>query len=728
MCALGVVDQIARSTAYVPDRMPQNENLIGATNKSVHRSQYHKTGPDGTFAWNVAAAAIHAIEERRLFVLIPFFTLVGLIVYRLAGQEPAPFVLIGSGFGFFGLLLWSLILGRYARWMPLLLAGWAGFSLLPLHGHFFGGEMLNYPAFGVYEVQIDRILSSREDGQRIVVSDIIPLDGARTLEIRRARLLVRKGPTLAAGNVIQGPMRLARVPGPVVVGGFDSQFHAYFDGIGAYGNTTQPPIIVGTNSIAPLRNIITNVRQTIGKRIDLVLEQPARGIARALTVGDQSGVSDETRDTMAAAGLAHVLAISGLHLTLVAGGVFFALRLLLAMSYSLGQNLPVKKVAAIAGIIAALIYLALSGASVSAVRATVMLVLVFGAVLVGRRAITMRTVAIAAIFVIITDPASVFRPSFQLSFSAVVALVGAYELIPNRGDIQRGAFRRLVGFFGGMAITSLVAGAATALFAAYHFQQTAPLGVLGNLAALPLVGFVVLPSAFIAVLLMPLGFEAPFLRLMGQATDIIFAIAEHVAGWSDGIGGSPLLLPVSLVIGLFALGWFAFFEGRIRLAGPIFGIVLVAAVGVDRAPDILIADSTKAVAVRGDNGLGLISGRTGSFAVNAWEETYQEPIAPKLAGLRCDSIGCLIERPEGFTISLVKNREAFREDCAMADLVVTRLTAPQTCRDLTQVIDYQDLQYGGMHWLAWDVKRHEFLVRPAISDKNRPWRSNRPEN
>src|SRR5690606_22159232 len=133
---------------------------------------------------------------------------------------------------------------------------------------------------------------------------------------------------------------------------------------------------------------------------DAVLSQPASGIARALTIGDQSLIADETRKTMAAAGLAHVLAISGLHLTLVAGGVFFVVRATLALSYRAGQIWPVKKLAAGAGIAIAIIYLVLSGASVSATRATIMLILVFGAVIAGRRALTMRNVALAALFIL----------------------------------------------------------------------------------------------------------------------------------------------------------------------------------------------------------------------------------------------------------------------------------------------------------------------------------------
>jgi competence protein ComEC len=475
------------------------------------------------------------------------------------------------------------------------------------------------------------------------------------------------------------------------------------------------------------------MRTIIASRVDAVLDKRSGSIAKALLVGDQSSITKNIRQNMSQAGLAHVLAISGLHLSLVAGGVFVAFRFFISLSYSFAQRLAVKKIAAISGIITALFYLSISGASVSAIRATVMLILIFGAVLAGRRALTMRNVAFAALFVIITDPSSIFRPSFQLSFAAVVALVGIYEIVQHKNEKQSNFIFKFFRFFGGLASTSLIAGIATALFAAYHFQQTAPLGVLGNLVALPIVAFIVLPAGFIAVLLMPLGYEAVFLRIMGFAIEKIIDIAFVVSSWSAGINYSPLLLPISLAIGLFAFAWLAFFTTKFRLIGIALALPLIAIFAIDKPPDILIADGTKAIAVRGQivassegnsdkTGLALISGRAGSFATNAWQETYQEKIGKKLNGLECDKQGCFYKSTDGYSVSLVKSKQAFYEDCYIADIIITHLYAPKFCRDLSMVVDMSDLRKNGMHWLRWDNKNQTFIVRTAITDKNRPWR------
>jgi competence protein ComEC len=507
---------------------------------------------------------------------------------------------------------------------------------------------------------------------------------------------------------------------------YDSEFHSYFDGIGAYGTATKPVAVVEAGSPAAPDRLIDNIRQAIGGRIAAVLSEPSQGIARALITGDQTGVTDASRQVMATAGLAHVLSISGLHLTLVAGGVFFVLRLGLALASPLARRISVKKLAAGGGIVAALGYYAISGGDIAALRSTVMIVLVFGAVIFGRRALTMRNVAIAGLVTVITDPANVFRPSFQLSFAAVIGLVGMYEIIRRREPKGRGPVAHIAAHFLGIATTSLIAGAATTLFSIYHFQQTSPLGIVGNLMALPLVGFIMMPAAMLAVIAMPFGFERPFLWAMGWSIDRMLDIATLVAGWSQGLNASPLLTPVALFIGLLALAWFSFFTNRWRLLGPALAVPAVVLLALDSPPDALVADTTQALAIRGHDGLELVSGKPQSFAVNVWRQTYRDAIPPAPpATTSCDSIGCVSNSPLGFVVAFTKNAAGFEEDCRNADLVVTHLHAPSLCRAETTVLDAADLGKGGVTSLRWDASDGRFDVRPAITDLNRPWRAGR---
>lgn len=667
------------------------------------------------------ASAARALDERRLFVLLPFAIILGLVASTAARIDPDPFALGAVGAAAAAAVVLTRRRLGVLRLAVLAAATWVGFALLTVHGALFGTPMLDRPVFGTYSARIDEMLSEGAGGRRLVVSDLRPLDGARELPVRRARLALGEGGVLASGDTISGRFRFAPVPGPAVPGGFDTQFHAYFDGIGAYATAIGPVGLVTPGEPALPGRLIEGVRRGIGARIDAALAQPASGIARALITGDQSGVAEDAREAMARAGLAHVLSISGLHLTIVAGGVFAALRIALSFWTGLSRRLSAKRLAAVAGIVAALLYFAISGGNVAALRATMMIVLVFGAVLVGRRALTMRNVAIAALLVILTDPASVFRPSFQLSFAAVVALIGAWELSRGREGAERTFPRQIVGYFQGLAVTSLVAGAATLLFSVYHFQQTSPLGVVGNLLTLPLVGFVMMPAAVLAVLAMPLGLEVPFLNAMAWSIDRMLDLARLVSGLSSGFDASPLLTPVALLFGLLALCWFAFLKDRWRLLGPALAVPSVLLFGIDRPPDVLISDTTQALAVRLDGGLGLVRGKPTSFAVGVWAETYGGPISAAGASdpVRCDSVGCIAKSPVGFTVAVIEDVSGFYEDCGSVDLVVTRRRAPVACA-APVVIDGADLARGGVHWLRWEGGRFE--VRSAIDDPERAWR------
>jgi competence protein ComEC len=664
------------------------------------------------------------LEHRRLFLLWPYAAIAGLIVSLLAPEEPQPWLLglVGS------VVIIGLFLARgqtaLFRALTLAAAFWVGFSLLAIHATLFGTEMLARPAYGTYEMRVDEIVSELESGTRAIVSSITPTGTSRAVPMRRARIVIADGPPLAPGDTIRAPVRFYAVPGPVVPNGFDSQFHAFFDGIGAYGNATAAVERVAAGSNSAPERVIDGVRRGIAARIDADLEQPTAGIARALITGDQSAVSDEARETMAAAGLAHVLSVSGLHLTIVAGLVLVTLRGGLALVGGMHRFVSVKRVAAAGAIVAALAYFAISGGNVAALRSTIMLVLVLGAVVFGRRALTMRNVAIAALIVIATDPASVFRPSFQLSFAAVVALIGAWELMRAQEGRERSLLARAGGYLWGIVLTSLIAGAATVLFSVYHFQQTSPLGVLGNLFTLPLVGFVMMPSAVLATLAMPFGWEAPFLVVMGWSIDRMLELGGLVANWSSGLDSSPLLAPVALLLGLAALAWFTFLSTWHRLILPVLLIPAVWLFALDHPPDVLVADTTQAVALRGEAGLELVAGKADSFAVDVWRETYGEAIEPG-ALLKCDSVGCFGASSRGFTLAIVRDPSGFYEDCGLANLLIARRPVPANCGAGT-VIDAETLSRGGVQWLRWDAARGGFEIRPAIPEISRPWRAVRP--
>ncbi len=645
----------------------------------------------------------------------------GMMVYAQLPFEPDPIAQAAVGLT----LCLTLVLLHRSPLLPgvfIASAFWVGFCLLSFHGWAFGTNMLARPAYGAFEAKIAEVLSANPDGQRIVVYGFKAVSDDRVPPIRMARIVAPAEPLLRSGDVISGSMRLVPVPGPILPGAYDGQFHSYFSGIGAYGTITRDFALAARAASMTPASWIEDARAAIGRRIASVLEGSSAAIGRAMVVGNQSAITDETRELMATSGLAHIYSISGLHLSIVAGGMFWLVRLGLAALPISARRLPIKKIAACFGLTAAIGYLALAGgfSNVPAFRSALMLALIFGAVLAGRRALTMRNVAIAALLIIAIDPSSVFRPSFQLSFAAVVGLIGTYELPRRATEKQTNWMRRTVSTVWGTALTSLIAGTATLLFSAYHFQQTAPLGVIGNVLVLPVVSLVIMPFALLSVLAMPFSMEGVFLQIMGWGIDRMVDGAALVSRWSEGLAGNPLLIGTSLVIGVAALAWFAFLNNWWRFLGPALALPLILLFGFDQRPDLLIADSTQAVALRSGDNMGLITGKTGSFAVDVWSQHYQKEINASSPDARCDNLGC-IANTEQFSIAVVKNAAAFAEDCGLHDLLITRMRAPHTCHN-KQIIDADDLQTGGVHWLAWDQSIHQFKLRTAIPNVTRPWR------
>ena len=709
---------MAQTDVRVAVRPPTRSHLASGSAPRVPGVPQSRTGFVQP-ATGLVAAIGQAFERRRLLVLSPFAMILGVML--ALSLPPSPLAL-----GVVGVAL-ALGLARSGarpitfRLLVIAASAAIGYGLPLVHGALSGTEMLARPAYGTYQMRVDQVLSTPQSGQRLVISDISAGPDTRSLPIRRARIVAKTDLALAPGDVISAPVRFYPVPGPVLPDSHDPQLHGYFDGIGAYGATTAEVTRVATGQSAAPGRLIDQTRRRIAARIDQTLSQPSAGVARALIIGDQSEVLDETRDIMATAGLAHVLAVSGLHLTLVTGLVLVALRGGLALIPALHSHLSIKQLAAGGAIVAGLSYFAISGGSVAAQRATIMLVLVLGAVLFGRRAFTMRNVAIAALVVIVTDPVSVVRPSFQLSFAAVVALIGVWELVRRTEPRERRGLARVGAYFLGIVATSLVAGAATLLFSVYHFQQTSPLGVLGNLVALPLVGFVMMPAALIGTLLMPLGWDAPFIAIMGWAIDRMIGLATLVAAWSSAIDSSPLLTPISLGLGLAGFAWFAFIEGWRRLVAPALLLPAVLLFGMDRPPDLLISDSSQAIALRGDAGLELVAGR-GGFVVEVWRDHFAAPIAANPERLSCDSIACVGGGAGDFRLALVSDPAGFFEECGAVDLVISRRYAPRSCA-APLVIDAAALETHGVHWLRWDAAARRFEVRRAIEDRSLPWRA-----
>ncbi len=431
------------------------------------------------------------------------------------------------------------------------------------------------------------------------------------------------------GEYISGLARLRAISGPAYPGSFDFSFNSWFNGLGASGFFMGKPTISPANSppIAlshRLQITINQLRVAIAGRIRAALKGESGDVAVALIIGDRTGIDKITRQSLRQSGLAHVLAISGMHMALVSLTMVWCVRFVLAFNSNLAVSRPIKNWASLAGFITASSYLAISGMAVATQRAWIMISIVMFAAMIMRKSITLRGVAIAALAILILQPESILSPGFQMSFAAVAAIVAAYEWLDGRKTKWRFGSNRVFRFFATLMFTSLIAGLATSLFAAYHFHRIAPMGVVTNLLAMPLVSVIIMPMALAAMLLMPFGLEHLALIPMGAGIEQVISISNYVNARSfNGVTGQlgASVLPLSFA-GLFLL---TMLKTRLRLIGLMVLMISAYFWRSPPIPDILLSEDGRAIAIRNNkNQLAMLYPRRNKFVRDIWLRAFSE--------------------------------------------------------------------------------------------------------
>ncbi len=558
--------------------------------------------------------------------------------------------------------------------------------------------------------------------------------------LEKARLKLRgKQPAVSPGQWLRVRAILTPPSPPAQPGGFDFQRHSYFRQLGAYGFSIGTAEIIGGGKQGmdfPALGL-ARVRQAVTARVLAGLDGPAGAVAAALMTGERGSIPPRLMDSMRDSGLAHLLAISGLHIGLMAAILFVGLRGLMALSPPLALHFPIKKWAAAAAIAGAFAYALIAGATVPTQRAFLMVGLVLLAVLVDRKGLSVRLVAWAALVILALRPESLLGASFQMSFGAVIALIATYEWISERrrarigqAERQPPSTARKVGYYlAGVALTTVIAGAATTPFAIYHFNRFADYGLVANLMAVPVTALWVMPWAVAAFVLMPFGLEGLALTPMGWGINVVIAVAETVSSWP----GAVTLLPSmpTLALAAIALGglWMCLWRRRWRLLG-LAGIAAgLVAIALTRPPDLLVDGRGRLLAVRGaDGSIAFSTSRRERFIRKIWLRRFGQQQAqaewPKNGvspdqRLSCDPRGCLY-RAGGRIVALAYGEGALAEDCWIADVVVSMVPVRRACPAAIDVIDRFDLWRHGGHalWLDETGVRIE-TVNGSRGD--RPW-------
>ena len=579
-------------------------------------------------------------ESRRFVLWLPVCLGFGIWAYFVLPFEPPP------GWSWAGLAPLALILSGAARragWGALALA-WiafavaAGFGLAILSARTVDAPQIGWPIGETVEGRVLEVSRSASGAPRLLV-DRVTVYGVEPDETpARLRLTLLDDAYDAIpmpGQRIRVYASLMPTGEPVEPGAFDFRLRAFFQGIGGIGLTrghllVLPPV-EETGAVERLRIWIAQTRTAISRGLTAALPGRQGAIASALIVGDRADISETDNEALRISSLAHLLSISGLHMAILTGLVFAIARLGFAAVPWTAYHLSTKKAAAVVALLAGLAYLGLSGASVPTQRAFIMVAVALIAVLLDRPAISLRALALSATIILVLSPVSLLDPGFQMSFAATAALISGYEAV-RRWQLGRDAADGKAGrgwaawglraagvYVVAMLFTSLLAGSATAPFAAYHFNRTAPYSLLANLLALPVMSVWITPAACIAGLLAPFGLAEPALRIMGLGIEQIMVVSHWVAalpGADQSVRAAP-----AAALGLVAIGglWMALWRARWRLvglAGIAAGLALWAA--APSRPELLVAPDGRLIGLMSSEGRVIDNAKAGAFVAENW--------------------------------------------------------------------------------------------------------------
>jgi competence protein ComEC len=646
----------------------------------------------------LAAAPLVALEGQRGHLLpwVPACLGTGIGAWFAVPVEPGRAAYLALGLTLLALLPAALrgpvALRPLAAALALMLAG---ALIAGARAHSLAAPVLDFRFYGAIEgrvIELDRSLSDkpRLTLDRVVLEGVPPGETPARVRVSLHGRAEEGVPDTGATVILTG--HLSAPQGPAEPGGFDFRRAAWFEEIGAVGYTRSPVLLLEPASHGWGEMAVARLRRAIAEGVRAEMPGEPGAFAAAILTGDRSGIGRETTDNLRNSSLAHLLSISGLHMALLTGFVFVSVRTALALVPPLALRLNVKKLAALVALVAAAVYLALSGGATPTQRAFVMAAVMLTAVLIDRRALSLRAVAVAAVIVLLRQPEALTQPGFQMSFGATVALIVAFRAASR----PPGSSRRLPGWAAGVAalfFSSLVAGTATAPYAAAHFNRVADYSILANMLSVPVMGTVVMPAAVVAALLWPVGLHAPALWVMEQGTRWILAVAAWVTGLPGSVNylpaAPPAFLPVFTLGALFLMLW----QGRARWAG----LAPMAAAGLfwlaAERPPLLIADSGGIVGVMTEAGRAVSKPSGDGYVARSWLEDDGDGVLQAEAFARAGfsgEPGALVAVLGGTEVVQISGRgwrERLAAECRAGRIVVVAqevAAAPGPCTILDQ--------------------------------------------
>ncbi|HET9148820.1 MAG TPA: ComEC/Rec2 family competence protein [Acetobacteraceae bacterium] len=641
------------------------------------RAALDESSPALRDAWS-ALLRLAAGERERLILFLPVAMGAGILIYFDLLNEPSPILAYGLPLaaGAALAICWRHPVPRGAA--LLILAASLGFARAAQHS----AAYPPFPPIPRHAVVISGRIAGIDllpAGRRIVIAH--PALGDAPPMSRDVRVRLHRGDdaALAAGDVIQVRALLFAQDRPAYPGGWSFARDAYFAGLAASGFALGPVKV--TRAAPPGWGMrLRGLRDAVAARILAVLPVSTGSIAATLMTGFEQSIPPAERQDFITAGLAHLLAVAGLHVGIVMGVAYAIARFLAGFSEFLLLRVPAKMIASVASFLAGLGYAALTGFHVPIIRSLAMAALVLAGLMAGRRALSLRGLGLAAVALMLIEPDAVPGPSFQMSFSAVLALIAGYEVVGRRLlSHADGLGQRFFRHVGALGFTSLLAGGASMPFAAYHFQQIEPYYVLANLVAVPLTAIFVMPLGLASVALMPLHLERLALIPMGWGIQAILWTARligHLPHALIEIEPMPGSAAALMGVGLAILG---ILRSRLRFAGliPILaGLMLTLSA---RPPVLVVSPDARLIAVRDGAAVRILRmPRASKFTLEQWRSLWPDrPQRVETAREACPDGRCAFDRG---AILFLAGRRAAAAGCGDARVVVSPQPLRGACR------------------------------------------------
>lgn len=527
-------------------------------------------------------------------------------------------------------------------------------------------------------------------GRRITLDAVRLDDGPVQPRLVRIRLRNDDPVILAAGDRIRVRALIWPAEWPAYPGGWDLQRDAFFAGLGGFGYALGPVVLVSHGRVSAPRRLLERLREGIAARVSAAIPGSAGAFAVTLLTGFQNQMDATDHNAFRIAGLAHLLAVAGLHIGIVMGFAMLLARTLLAVSEHASLFWPTKKIAFLAALAAGGAYALLTGLHLPIQRSLLMASLFTLAVLAGRRAVSLRGLAWAAATLILIEPQEVPGVSFQMSFSAVLALISGYAALRPWLTRLRGQSlgRRLAGYVLALALTSTLAGTASAPYGAYHFGHIQTYFVIANMAAVPLTALWVMPLGLLSLPLMPFHLEAWLLRPMGWGAQAVVWVARTAASWPGATLDAAHAPGWGLAILSLGIAWLGLWRTRLRLLGVMAIVLGLVSPRLTRPPDLLVSAHGRLIAVRTSDGIWLQSAPgAAKFTRDAWLQYWASgpphpmPVQGQAAhgAIDCRPDQCLLRPRADAKPALLVRGTRHPDACATAAIFVAAEPARHLC-------------------------------------------------